>query len=51
MTTRTGRKIDAWLKARIALEALREQATLCLEEAAAGSAGVRERQWRWRRQA
>jgi transposase len=51
MTKKTRRRIDAGLKAKIALEALREQATvvdlaqrgpsqpdLCLEEAAAGSA-------------
>ena len=52
MTKRTRRKIDGALKAKIALEALREEATiadlaqryegasepnLCLEEAAAGA--------------
>jgi hypothetical protein len=62
MTTRTSRKIDAALKAKIALEALREQATvadlagradLCLEEATPGAGGarIRERQWRWRSRA
>ena len=55
MTKKTRRRIDAGLKAKIALEALREQATvvdlaqryevhpspdLCLEEAAAGSGGA-----------
>lgn len=30
MTTKTRRKIDATLKAKIALEAVREQATLCV---------------------
>ena len=55
MTKKTRRKIDAALKAKIALEALREQATvadlaqryqvhpepdLCLEEAAAGAGGA-----------
>ncbi len=30
MTTKTRRKIDAALKAKIALEAVREQATLCV---------------------
>ena len=61
MTKKTRRRIDARLKAKIAVEALREQATvadlaqryevhpkrdLSLEEAASGSGGARLRFWR-----
>ena len=59
MTKKTRRRIDAGLKAKIALEALREQATVAdlaqryesqpdlrLEEAASGSGGARLRFWR-----
>ena len=61
MTKNTRRRIDAGLKAKIAVEALREQATvvdlaqryevhpepdLRLEEAASGPGGARLRPWR-----
>jgi hypothetical protein len=46
MGQRAGRKIEGTLKARIALEALREQATMSAHQSARSSAAMRKENWK-----